>query len=33
VVLAGAAGQGVKSFADYCWLMMFCGEITLHLLR
>jgi hypothetical protein len=33
VVLAGAAGQGLNSFSDYCWLMVFCGKITPHLLR
>jgi hypothetical protein len=33
VVLTGAAGQGLKPFSDYGKLMIFCGEITPHLLR
>ena len=33
VVFAGAAGQALNSLSDYCWLMVFCGEITPHLLR
>lgn len=33
VVLAGAARQGLESFSDYCWLVMFCGEIARPLLR
>ena len=33
VVFAGAAEQALNSLSDYCWLMVFCGEITPHLLR
>ena len=33
VGFAGAAGQALNSLSDYCWLMVFCSEITPHLLR